>query len=223
MAVDMACPDLFIRTHKPGEIIPCPWGNTCPCLSTSEPSVRDLPEDLAIDQILLRLRNGTLQLGHLAFSPCPVLTFHRIRNVYSFLVGFGFDLTTRSIKVVKVVNFYGDEAYPYEYINCAEVYDLGSSFWRVLPMDDTVQEVSVFNSPTHGMYNNDGVFHWYWVRRFRGIVEPFVHLVLSFDMNRELFHVALMPEKFNAIISSPLNIVKVCHFSLLRDSLAKLR
>ncbi|XP_058191992.1 putative F-box/kelch-repeat protein At1g12870 [Rhododendron vialii] len=158
-----------------------------------------------------------------AFSILPMskFDFPPYKKVYSCLVGFGFDLTAKSIKVVKVVNFRGVEAYQYVYINYAEVYDLSSGFWRVLPVDDTVQKVSVHDFPTHGMYNNnDGVFHWHSVRRFRGIGVPYIHLVLSFDISRELFHVTLMPEKFNALISSPRNRFKFCHFSLLRDSLA---
>lgn len=138
------------------------------------------------------------------------------------MVGFGFDLTTKSIKVVKVVSFLRGEATVNDYINCAEVYDLGSGSWRVLDGDDIVQEVFVCDSPTHSMYNNnDGVFHWYAVRSFRGInVGDRVGLVLSFDMSRELFHVTLMPEKYNIITWSSSRIWKECTFSLLRDSLA---
>ncbi|KAH7845803.1 hypothetical protein Vadar_006252 [Vaccinium darrowii] len=138
------------------------------------------------------------------------------------MVGFGFDLTTKSIKVVKVVSFLRGEATVNDYINCAEVYDLGSGSWRVLHGDDIVQEVFVRDSPTYSMYNNnDGVFHWYAVRSFRGInFEDRVGLVLSFDMSSELFHVTLMPEKYNIITWSSSRIWKECTFSLLRDSLA---
>lgn len=67
------------------------------------------------------------------------------------------------------------------------------------------------------MYNNsDGVIHWHSLRRFHGFVE----LVLLFDMSQELFHVTQMPEKYNAVKAHHRNPLKVCHFLLLRDSLA---
>ncbi|KAH7832889.1 hypothetical protein Vadar_001097 [Vaccinium darrowii] len=133
--------------------------------------------------------------------------------VYSCLVGFGFDLTTKSIKVVKFANLRCDKAVEYEYINCAEVYDLGSGSWKVLHVDDSLQQVVVLDGPTNGMYNNnDGVFHWYSHDDSRGNIRRHL-LVLSFDMSRELFHMTPMPEKYNAFGT-------LFHFSLLRDSLA---
>ncbi|KAE9458790.1 hypothetical protein C3L33_09301, partial [Rhododendron williamsianum] len=153
-----------------------------------------------------------------AFSILPKsrFDFPPYKKVSCCLVGFGFDLTTKSIKVVKVVSICTDEAPPNDYLNCAEVYDLGSGSWRVLDVDDILQEVYVFDE--HSMYNNnDGVFHWCSV--FRGD-EDYVEVVLSFDMSRELFQVTPKPEKYNMHNRLSNYIRKQCHFSLLRDSLA---
>ncbi|KAG5542004.1 hypothetical protein RHGRI_021739 [Rhododendron griersonianum] len=153
-----------------------------------------------------------------AFSILPKsrFDFPPYKKVSCCLVGFGFDLTTKSIKVVKVVSICTDEAPPNDYLNCAEVYDLGSGSWRVLDVDDILQEVYVFDE--HSMYNNnDGVFHWCSV--FRGD-EDYVEVVLSFDMSRELFQVTPKPEKYNMHNRLSNYIRKQCLFSLLRDSLA---
>ncbi|KAH7846682.1 hypothetical protein Vadar_016926 [Vaccinium darrowii] len=151
--------------------------------------------------------------------PMSQFDFPPYKKVSECVVGFGFDLTTKSIKVVKVVCFPRCED---DYINCAEVYNLFSGSWRVVLVDDIVQGVNVLDSPMRGMYcNNDGVFHWLSARWYPGIrqLEDYVMLVLSFDMSRELFHVTLLPEKYN-IISFESGIWKECTFSLLRDSLA---
>ncbi|KAH7851754.1 hypothetical protein Vadar_016166 [Vaccinium darrowii] len=149
-------------------------------------------------------------------------------KVFSCLVGSGFDLTTKSIKVVKVVCLCIGELEVDEdgginldnCNNCAEVYDLGSGSWRVIHVDATLQNVLVFYDPTHGMYNNnDGVFHWHSVRVFHGIIDHWTGLVLSFDMSRELFHMTLMPERYN-FETSPFLPFKFCRFSLLGNSLA---
>ncbi|KAF7138954.1 hypothetical protein RHSIM_Rhsim07G0218900 [Rhododendron simsii] len=156
-----------------------------------------------------------------AFSILPKsrFDFPPYKKVSCCLVGFGFDLTTKSIKVVKVVSFCTDEAPPNDYLNCAEVYDLGSGSWRVLDVDDILQEVYVFDE--HSMYNNnDGVFHWCSVFRAINLDEDYVEVVLSFDMSRELFQVTPKPEKYNIHNRLWNYIRKQCHFSLLRDSLA---
>ncbi|KAH7847139.1 hypothetical protein Vadar_022388 [Vaccinium darrowii] len=150
-----------------------------------------------------------------AFSILPLskLALPPYKAVYSYHVGFGFDLKTKSIKVVKVANLSGDEATDHEYINRAEVYDLVFGSWRVLDVDDTLQQVFVLDEPTHDVYNNnDGVFHWHSYGKSCGDIRHH-SLVLSFDMSRELFHVTRMPEKYSEFDT-------FFHFSLLRDSLA---
>ncbi|KAH7861127.1 hypothetical protein Vadar_021918 [Vaccinium darrowii] len=164
-----------------------------------------------------------------AFSILPMSKFDapQYKKVFSCLVGFGFDLTTKSIKVVKVVCLCIGELVDEDggirldnCNNCAEVYDLGSGSWRVIHVDATLQNVFVVDDPSHGMYNNnDGVFHWHSLRVFRGIIENWTGLVLSFDMSRELFHVTLMPERYNFELSLFFPF-KFCYFSMLRDSLA---
>ncbi|KAE9450957.1 hypothetical protein C3L33_17130, partial [Rhododendron williamsianum] len=73
-----------------------------------------------------------------AFSILPVSNFDvpPYRKVAYCMVGFGFDLTMKSIKVVKVVNFHREKVTRNAFINCAEVYKLGSGSWRVLNVDD---------------------------------------------------------------------------------------
>ncbi|KAH7851787.1 hypothetical protein Vadar_016482 [Vaccinium darrowii] len=151
-----------------------------------------------------------------AFSILPMskLGLPPYNTVHCRLVGFGFDLVTKCIKVVKVVKF--DEATDYEFKNCAEVYDLGSGSWRVLDVDDTLQEVCLSDQPINDMCmynNNDGVFHWDSYGNFCGDIKRHISLVLSFDMSQELFHVTLMPKKYDKWGT-------VYYFSLLRDSLA---
>ncbi|KAG5563368.1 hypothetical protein RHGRI_005949 [Rhododendron griersonianum] len=166
-----------------------------------------------------------------AFSILPTseLDHPPYKTVDTCLVGFGFDLATKSTKVVKFVSF--DTATRYgRIINCAEVYDLGSGSWRVLHVDDTAQGVFDLDDPTHCMYdNNDGVFHWHAYRsRGRRVVSPpnwlgmsVELLVLSFDMSRELFRVTLMPDKYNLLMRPHHAEFHVeCQLSLLRDSLA---
>lgn len=141
------------------------------------------------------------------------------KTMVSCMVGFGFDLTTKSIKVVKFVGFRKDTSN----VNCAEVYDVGSGSWRVVHVDDTAQAILDLDDPTHCRYNtNDGVFHWY-AYRWRGFNEVSELLVLSFDMSRELFHVILMPDKYNPVnrhTRRPTTKLKECQLSLSRDSLA---
>ncbi|KAF7149613.1 hypothetical protein RHSIM_Rhsim02G0239200 [Rhododendron simsii] len=166
-----------------------------------------------------------------AFSILPKseLDHPPYKTVDTCLVGFGFDLATKSTKVVKFVSF--DTATRYgRIINCAEVYDLGSGSWRVLHVDDTAQGVFDLDDPTHCMYdNNDGVFHWHAYRsRGRRVVSPpnrlgmsVELLVLSFDMSRELFRVTLMPDKYNLLMRPHhVEFHVECQLSLLRDSLA---
>ncbi|KAG5563375.1 hypothetical protein RHGRI_005954 [Rhododendron griersonianum] len=166
-----------------------------------------------------------------AFSILPTseLDHPPYKTVDTCLVGFGFDLATKSTKVVKFVSF--DTATRYgRIINCAEVYDLGSGSWRVLHVDDTALGVFDLDDPTHCMYdNNDGVFHWHAYRsRGRRVVSPpnrlgmsVELLVLSFDMSRELFRVTLMPDKYNLLMRPHhVEFHVECQLSLLRDSLA---
>ncbi|KAH7850634.1 hypothetical protein Vadar_000683 [Vaccinium darrowii] len=135
-----------------------------------------------------------------AFSILPMskLDLPPYKVAHCCLVGFGFDLRTKCIKVVKVATF--DEATDYEFKSCAEVYDLGSGSWRVLDVDDTLQEVFLSDQPINDMCmynNNDGVFHWDSYGKFCGDIKCHLSLVLSFDMSRELFHVTLMPKKYD--------------------------
>ncbi|XP_058190307.1 putative F-box/kelch-repeat protein At1g12870 isoform X1 [Rhododendron vialii] len=114
-----------------------------------------------------------------AFGILPVSKFDvpPYRKVAYSMVGFNFDLTTKSIKVVRVVNFQGEKVTRNAFINCAEVYELGSGSWRVLNVDDIVQEVYVSNEAIISMYNhNDGVFHWHSLPndRARGVDNDYV-------------------------------------------------
>ncbi|KAH7847220.1 hypothetical protein Vadar_023430 [Vaccinium darrowii] len=166
-------------------------------------------------QYLVFRQETKFSFGTRAFSILPMskLDLPPYKVVYCCHVGFGFDLQSKSIKVVKVANLHSDEARDYQYINRVEVYDLVSGSWRVLHLDNTLQQVFVSDEPNHGMYNNnDGVFHWHSYRKSRGNIRHH-SLVLSFDMSRELFHVTRMPKKYNAFRT-------FFHFSLLRDSLA---
>ncbi|KAH7836787.1 hypothetical protein Vadar_005667 [Vaccinium darrowii] len=156
-----------------------------------------------------------------AFSILPMskLDHPPHKTMVTCMVGFGFDLTTKSIKVVKFVGFDTDTSY----VNCAEVYDVGSGSWRVVHVDDTAQAILDLDDPTHCRYNtNDGVFLWY-AYQWRGSNEVSEVLVLSFDMSRELFHVTLMPDKYNPVnprMRHPTTKLKECQLSLSRDSLA---
>ncbi|KAG5532296.1 hypothetical protein RHGRI_026807 [Rhododendron griersonianum] len=160
-----------------------------------------------------------------AFSILPVSNFDvpPYRKVAYCMVGFGFDLTTKSIKVVKVVNFHREKVTRNAFINCAEVYELGSGSWRVLNVDDIVQEVYVSDEAIISMYNhNDGVFHWHSLPndRGRGVDTDYVfgELVLSFDMSTELFQLTLLPERYTKF--RPVLSFRECHLALLGDSLA---
>ncbi|KAG5532298.1 hypothetical protein RHGRI_026808 [Rhododendron griersonianum] len=160
-----------------------------------------------------------------AFSILPVSNFDvpPYRKVAYCIVGFGFDVTTKSIKVVKIVNFHREKVTRNAFINCAEVYELGSGSWRVLNVDDIVQEVYVSDEAIISMYNhNDGVFHWHSLPndRGRGVDTDYVfgELVLSFDMSTELFQLTLLPERYTKF--SPVLSFSECHLALLGDSLA---
>ncbi|KAG5532295.1 hypothetical protein RHGRI_026806 [Rhododendron griersonianum] len=113
--------------------------------------------------------------------------------------------------------------WPVDFINCAEVYELGSGSWRVLNVDDIVQEVYVSDEAIISMYNhNDGVFHWHSLPndRGRGVDTDYVfgELVLSFDMSTELFQLTLLPERYTEF--RPALSFSECHLALLGDSLA---
>ncbi|KAH7842435.1 hypothetical protein Vadar_005280 [Vaccinium darrowii] len=158
-----------------------------------------------------------------AFSILPMskFDFPPYRRVTHCMVGFGFDLAAKSIKVVKLSRLRKAESLQSDFINCAEVYDLSSGSWRVLQLDDMFQEVSVEDELIVSMYNNnDGLFHWYTGGRyFSSPRYPDCDaVVLSFDMSTELFHVTQLPEKYNEL--SSLSWWESCSFALLGDSLA---
>ncbi|KAH7835437.1 hypothetical protein Vadar_026128 [Vaccinium darrowii] len=142
--------------------------------------------------------------------------FPPYRRAAYCMVGFGFDLTSRSIKVVKVLTLSRAEVCQFDFINCAEVYDLGSGSWRILHLPDMVKDVVVDDELIYSMYNkNDGLFHWRCQRRYHAYDE----VVLSFDMSTELFHVTPLPDKYTEY-RLDLGRWKECNFALLRDSLA---
>ncbi|KAH7836095.1 hypothetical protein Vadar_032639 [Vaccinium darrowii] len=144
------------------------------------------------------LHYGTLQLGHLAFSPCPILTSHRIGGRLIAWLGLVLISPLEGIKVVKVLTLSRAEVCQFDFINCAEVYDLGSGSWRILHLPDMVKDVVVDDELIVSMYNkNNGLFRWRCQRRLFSLYRLYDEVVLSFDMSTELFLVTLLPDKYN--------------------------
>ncbi|KAG5537513.1 hypothetical protein RHGRI_024843 [Rhododendron griersonianum] len=101
--------------------------------------------------------------------------------------------------------------------------------FSILPADHFFPDVLIDDGRQISTYNkSDGVFHWFALHNNNSCsVSCYEGLVLSFDMSKELFHVTLLPEKFNTFtenITLPPNVDytkrKDCSLGLIKDSLA---
>lgn len=98
-------------------------------------------------------------------------------------VGFGYDSKAQEYKVVRIVSFLTgvNNTLP----SRAEVYTIGDNSWREIKAQT---ESHVFWAPSFKLFFKG--FYFWWA----SIGPPEQEIVLSFDMNEELFHDIYIPE-----------------------------
>ncbi|PRQ42309.1 putative F-box domain, leucine-rich repeat domain, L domain-containing protein [Rosa chinensis] len=98
-------------------------------------------------------------------------------------VGFGYDSKAQEYKVVRIVSFITGVHKPLP--SKAEVYTIGTNSWREIK-DQT--ESHVFWAASFKLFLKG--FYFWWA----SICPPEQEIILSFDMNEELFHDIYIPE-----------------------------